>query len=213
MSDNHDHDGQSPDPENGDDLDINTVDRFRKRSTKLILEHHSHCEVPAGCGGVVMRWRDPRDGVPLIVEWFSVSAHTLEGHVDGEQRGGYMVLALGAHELELRIEVSGEEPCAFAVCVRSGGALRGEIDGCIPELSTAADGSWSCTVDDEAAVVKPIGLDDLNLEGNDLWRVQRFLRQGVTVLHVDAADGAVVTVRKTLQVSDAHQPPTLPETT
>ena len=35
---------------------LNGPDRYRKRSPRLVLEEHSHCEVPAGCGGVVLRW-------------------------------------------------------------------------------------------------------------------------------------------------------------
>ncbi len=36
-----------------DELKLN---RFRKRSGELVLEEFSHCEVPAGCGGAVLRW-------------------------------------------------------------------------------------------------------------------------------------------------------------
>jgi sulfatase modifying factor 1 len=28
-----------------------------------VLEAHSHCEVPAGCGGVVLQWRNPSAGL------------------------------------------------------------------------------------------------------------------------------------------------------
>ena len=33
-------------------LRLNTLNRFRKHSPRLLLEEYSHCEVPAGCGGV-----------------------------------------------------------------------------------------------------------------------------------------------------------------
>ena len=45
------------------DLRLNELERFRKTSSRLALEAHSHCEVPAGCGGVVLRWTRP--GAPL----------------------------------------------------------------------------------------------------------------------------------------------------
>lgn len=48
-----------------DDLRINTLHRFAKRSPKLILHEYSHCEVPAGCGGVVLSWIDPEQGRPV----------------------------------------------------------------------------------------------------------------------------------------------------
>lgn len=49
------------------DLHINTLHRFAKLPTKLVLHEYSHCEVPAGCGGVILRWLDPRDGEPCTV--------------------------------------------------------------------------------------------------------------------------------------------------
>jgi hypothetical protein len=48
------------------DLSLNSIDRYRKRSNRLILEEHRSCELPAGCGGVVLRWG--RVGIPLKFE-------------------------------------------------------------------------------------------------------------------------------------------------
>src|SRR5262249_25566273 len=53
------------------DQKLNSLDRFRKRSDRLVLEAYSHCEVPAGCGGVVLRWRDPFACLPLIVHLYA----------------------------------------------------------------------------------------------------------------------------------------------
>jgi hypothetical protein len=39
----------------GKDLRLNSLSRYTKRSPEYVLEEHSHCEVPAGCGGVVLR--------------------------------------------------------------------------------------------------------------------------------------------------------------
>jgi hypothetical protein len=43
---------------------LNSLDRFRKHPGQLVLEEHGHCEVPAGCGGVVLRWRNPNPSPP-----------------------------------------------------------------------------------------------------------------------------------------------------
>jgi len=48
-----------------DDLRLNSLDRFRKSKSGLTLEVYSSCEVPAGCGGAVLRWRRP--GAPIMV--------------------------------------------------------------------------------------------------------------------------------------------------
>jgi hypothetical protein len=50
---------------------LNSLERFRKQPGRLVLEEHSHCEVPAGCGGVVMRWRNPLAGQPLVVHFYT----------------------------------------------------------------------------------------------------------------------------------------------
>jgi hypothetical protein len=51
----------------GKQLRLNSLGRYAKKSSTLVLEEHDHCEVPAGCGGVVLRWRNPRAGVPLDI--------------------------------------------------------------------------------------------------------------------------------------------------
>jgi hypothetical protein len=45
--------------------EVNSVDRYVKSSPRFVLEEHSHCEVPAGCGGVVLRWRDRFTSIPV----------------------------------------------------------------------------------------------------------------------------------------------------
>ncbi|MCI0713596.1 MAG: hypothetical protein L0154_25795 [Chloroflexi bacterium] len=49
------------------DLNLNSLSRFSKKSTRLILEEYSHCEVPAGCGGVVLRWRRAGEPIPFTM--------------------------------------------------------------------------------------------------------------------------------------------------
>lgn len=51
--------------------ELNSLDRFRKKSDRLVLEQHSHCEVPAGCGGVVLRWHNPRASMPMILSLYT----------------------------------------------------------------------------------------------------------------------------------------------
>ena len=53
------------------DLKLNGLSRYAKQSPRLVLEEYSHCEVPAGCGGVVLRWRNPDQPIPMVVRFFS----------------------------------------------------------------------------------------------------------------------------------------------
>jgi hypothetical protein len=65
-----------------DKLRLNELQRFRKTSTRLALEAHSHCEVPAGCGGVVLRWR--RAGAPIGLSFSKFVAGTADDFcIDG----------------------------------------------------------------------------------------------------------------------------------
>lgn len=54
-----------------DNLKLNTLDRFTKQPGLLALQESSHCEVPAGCGGVVLRWIDPRAGRFVHVDGYA----------------------------------------------------------------------------------------------------------------------------------------------
>src|SRR5947199_1939086 len=54
-----------------DQQQLNSVERFRKQPGRLVLEEHSHCEVPAGCGGVVLRWRNPLAALPVTVHLYA----------------------------------------------------------------------------------------------------------------------------------------------
>ena len=47
------------------ELKLNSISRSSKQSPRLVLEEHGHCEVPAGCGGVVLRWRGHDDPIPV----------------------------------------------------------------------------------------------------------------------------------------------------
>ena len=64
-----------------DDLRINTLHRFAKHSPRLTLQEYSHCEVPAGCGGVVFRWIDPQAGPVASIRGLSLG--TADTWLDG----------------------------------------------------------------------------------------------------------------------------------
>ena len=82
--------------------ELNTLDRFSKAS-RLILEEHGHCEVPAGCGGVVLRWRNPKQARPARI-WFytpGVLEHFLiDGKIPGTSRP---LLSFGKHVLAIKL--------------------------------------------------------------------------------------------------------------
>jgi len=81
---------------------LNSFDRFTKTSPRLLLEEHAHCEVPAGCGGVVLRWINPATGLPVLLDVFNPSHATLA--IDGVAvTHSSLLLAPGRHVLSLEV--------------------------------------------------------------------------------------------------------------
>lgn len=84
-------------------LRLNTLHRFAKHSPRLLLQEYSHCEVPAGCGGVVLRWIDREQGLPVMLRVASL-AKRLRVWIDGvEQPSSTFDLLAGAHVLALEL--------------------------------------------------------------------------------------------------------------
>lgn len=127
-----------------EDLRLNTLHRFTKHSERLVLEEYSHCEVPAGCGGVVLRWRDPSTGLPLSVLFISLGRSEL--WVDGQLSASSRVdLTPGAHTLALRVTQLPDQPSPAVLLVRHGApsADRGPLlvsrdDGALRVVDSAA---------------------------------------------------------------------------
>ncbi|MBX3232066.1 MAG: hypothetical protein KIT84_19875 [Labilithrix sp.] len=91
------------------DLRINTLHRFEKHSPRLTLQEYSHCEVPAGCGGVVLRWIDPRLGPSARVRVVAIGA--VDTWLDGVLLGGDRApLGPGRHVVALRLRSLGRMP-------------------------------------------------------------------------------------------------------
>ncbi|HEX8699439.1 MAG TPA: hypothetical protein VF815_11425, partial [Myxococcaceae bacterium] len=89
------------------DLRLNELNRYRKTSGKLALEVHSHCEVPAGCGGAVLRWRRPGADIGFW-SWTYVRGTSHGPWIDGksmpEQR---TTVSPGKHVLSLIVDPPG----------------------------------------------------------------------------------------------------------
>jgi hypothetical protein len=148
--------------------DLNSLSRFRKQSGRLVLEEHGHCEVPAGCGGVVLRWRNPNTAVPLILHLYTpVPAKCF---LDGaEVQTSQVDLAPGRHAIGFAIQnLSWSQGLIMFAAVHrnartetspssSGHAL--EFSQCI---LTKEDGTWKYTVQEPPDDWKESNFDDRN---------------------------------------------------
>jgi hypothetical protein len=142
------------------DLKLNSLSRYSKESPLLILEEHGHCEVPAGCGGVVLRWRDPRAGVPLIMRMYAEGECTvlLDGRSPPAARS---IVPFGEHVLGF--VVSGFDPAYLVLMFTAADEPPTRSSQTAGQflLATAADGTWRYTVDrpDDEGWLHP-GFDD-----------------------------------------------------
>jgi hypothetical protein len=96
------------------DLKLNAI-RSVKQSPNLVLEEHSHCEVPAGCGGVVLRWRQ-RSQVPVQFWLHTAASKTV--YLDGKVlTSGRPLVGPGEHVLALHFaRVDPGEAVLMATC-------------------------------------------------------------------------------------------------
>src|SRR5947209_16619792 len=125
---------------------LNSLDRFRKQPGRLVLEEHGHCEVPAGCGGVVLRWRNPFAALPLTVHLYSPAEVTWL--VDGNKPPTARVdLAPGTHVFGFVIanaDLSGGLLMCAAVYdpKRNQATPPAAVRESPLKVLTAADGTW-----------------------------------------------------------------------
>lgn len=129
------------------DLELNTLERYYKRSDRLVLESYSSCEVPLGCGGSLVRWVDPEQALPLVVraDFGNRKATVL---LDGEeQKRSRFMVSPAKHVLALIFERSAQ-PLSFRL------SLTYETDKVADKtrfkrpntiVATADDGTWFAT--------------------------------------------------------------------
>jgi hypothetical protein len=135
--------------------DLNSLSRFRKQAGRLVLEEHSHCEVPAGCGGVVLRWRNPLAAVPLALHLYTpVPAACYLDRAD--VRTGRVDLAPGRHVVGFALENVNLSAGLILFAAthdspRTQGSLPARVTEFPLQVLTAADGTWKCTLSKPAS--------------------------------------------------------------
>ncbi len=126
------------DKKEGDPLRINSLDRFSKKSSKLVLEEHSHCEVPAGCGGVVLRWINSEQSLPILLRMYTRVEASV--YIDGQTiTSSSRLIATGRHVLAIILSPrpeNGETTFLF-------GAFRKDTSA--PIVLSLPDGAWRFT--------------------------------------------------------------------
>jgi hypothetical protein len=171
-------------------LRLNTLHRFRKHSPRLLLEEYSHCEVPAGCGGVVLRWIDRDAGTPALMR--TVVEAQITAWIDGAQLdSGRVDLRAGVHTLALELTQieprTGPAPLLLAIVRTLPGDELDEEEGVVL-LRSQVGRAWRVLGEQPPAGWTAIEFDDsqwpvagpaeLDAKQRESWRVQQIQRRG-----------------------------------
>jgi hypothetical protein len=133
-----------------DELRLNSLSRFSKQSDEYTLEVHSHCEVPAGCGGVVLRWRNPRLSIPIEIWTYTTGEAQLflDGNVPASARP---LVPYGEHVLSWIITGFDPDGIVLACSATYDDTWRpvhvhvSPPTGQIISILSAPDGTWRYT--------------------------------------------------------------------
>ncbi len=171
------------------ELRLNSVDRYVKSSPQYVLEEHGHCEVPAGCGGVVLRWRNPSAAVPVRVRTRVLGAAEWGVSVDGTRlRTSRPLLPPGGHVLTIAVLTDAEVPVRLLLRMVADGGDRREL------ASTSSPDAWRWTAveppdewtyprfDDSAWPVAARG--ELTAEERDDYSVRSLTQEGILPITV-----------------------------
>lgn len=101
-------------------IQVNELPRYTKTSEQLVLEEYSSCEVPAGCGGAIMRWIDPTEALPLHL-WFYCTGKNETLSFDGQPMSSSRIDARpGKHVVAANIVPENREQALLGLALRFG---------------------------------------------------------------------------------------------
>lgn len=170
---------------------LNSLDRFRKEPGRLVLEQHSHCEVPAGCGGVVLRWRNPHAAFPLTLYHYTPGRLRLSLD-EAEVTTGRFDVAPGRHVLNVTLdEVDLSAELLLLALVHEPNRPQRESGDLVVEqpfkLVTAYDDTWLFSLDPSADECDWLPLvcaatPTLNDRDQGFYRIRRCTEAGAICL-------------------------------
>ncbi|MEM9188023.1 MAG: hypothetical protein AAGF12_02510 [Myxococcota bacterium] len=181
------------------DLKLN---RLRKQGHGLILEEYSNCEVPAGCGGVVLRWVRP--GGPCQVDVRHLAPTKAKLWIDGvEPERERVVLESGPHVICLEYRASKGSVLLATLKIRHRQVQR-------MQLHSAPDGAWRSSWSGASEEWREPGFDDSEWEPmveaelpkpedrTEEFRVDFFSREGAKAIAPASKAPGLIALRPSL---------------
>lgn len=127
-------------------LRLNGVPGSQKESSSLVLEVHSSCEVPAGCGGVVLRWRNPAVAMPVLITVLGPQPKQtilLDGVAPVSARP---LITCGEHVLAIIVDAVPSEAGMLMASLTCDAGRQEGTDDAVPTqekmVLSKADGTW-----------------------------------------------------------------------
>lgn len=110
-----------------------------------MLEEHSSCEIPAGCGGVVLRWFNPLRAIPI--EFWMYLNGDVKFALDGEfPKSARPLLDYGEHVLSFVVSGFKAKEGIFMFAASAGTKRDAPVESSAgTEFLSDADGSWKYT--------------------------------------------------------------------
>lgn len=197
------------------DLKLNSLSRYSKQSPRLVLEEYGHCEVPAGCGGAVLRWRNPDEPIPMTAHFFYGTSSKLETmQLDGVDIKHKPRIPLTYNTHVLTIEVK-ECDLTFGVVMFYSQLNADYVRVLQPEgdltVISLPDGTWRChpepsdssdwqnaDFDDSTwlpMVEKPLSPLPKHYGGDPTYWTKEFIERGAKPLGLDTDSASVPYLR------------------
>ena len=179
---------------------LNSLSRFSKQSEKLVLDTYS-----AGCGGIVLRWRNPGAGSPILIRY--ESTHDVKFFLNGRPVQNSLLLPTGDYvlstlctpkpdsefserliALQFNLHLPDNRQPVEGYCTNTnwlfdqGNKIRNENSPAAPEWTQLDydDKSWSPMEIGE--------LPDREQQRGQFWMMEYMSRQGVSVLTFPEAE-------------------------
>jgi hypothetical protein len=175
-----------------DDLRINTLHRFAKHSPRIILHEYSHCEVPAGCGGVVLRWIAPEQGSPAELRLSTLRSRTTTWFDGDKLETSLFMLKPGGHVVAVHLrseDASRVQPFTFQIHYDRRGRpdVLARSSPVWRAVTTRPPDDWSARDFDDRGWPPPPLITDEELAALDKWPREYYGRdraQGMQVFAV-----------------------------
>ena len=203
------------------DLELNSLSRYSKQSPRFILEQYSFCEVPAGCGGVILRWRDPGIGLPILIKIYA--GQEFHCYLDGEEiAANRPLIPFGEHVFAFEISQVDQRYLALAFIAtfdenESQGIYPSRRTGQTVRIASSADGTWKYSTREPADDTwKNVAYDDSDWpamvqrearrplgsphDNSDKWRLEWVVERGCSPLGFDTP-ASRIWVRKRFHLS------------